>query len=58
MHKFTGIAGKRYKLIECAAAPRLPTMSGPFTAYYYRSIVVGMHIAMVKDDIGDGQDVP
>ncbi|XP_030473764.1 bifunctional riboflavin biosynthesis protein RIBA 1, chloroplastic-like isoform X2 [Syzygium oleosum] len=49
---------KRDKLVERAAAARLPTMWGPFTAHCYRSILDGNeHIAMVKGDIGDGQDV-
>ncbi|GAB2302305.1 Bifunctional riboflavin biosynthesis protein RIBA 1, chloroplastic [Dionaea muscipula] len=49
---------KRDKLIERASAARIPTMWGPFTAYCYRSILDGMeHIAMVKGDVGDGQDI-
>ncbi|KAF7848933.1 hypothetical protein BT93_L1419 [Corymbia citriodora subsp. variegata] len=49
---------KRDKLVEHAAAARLPTMWGPFIAHCYRSILDGNeHIAMVKGDIGDGQDV-
>lgn len=49
---------KRDKLVERAGAARLPTMWGPFTAHCYRSILDGIeHIAMVKGDIGDGQDV-
>ncbi|KAK7328124.1 hypothetical protein VNO77_22220 [Canavalia gladiata] len=49
---------KRDKLVDRASAARIPTMWGPFTAYCYRSLLDGMeHIAMVKGDIGDGQDV-
>ncbi|KAE8009231.1 hypothetical protein FH972_005680 [Carpinus fangiana] len=49
---------KRDKLVDRAAAARIPTMWGPFTAYCYRSIIDGIeHIAMVKGDIGDGQDI-
>ncbi|KAL5563910.1 hypothetical protein UlMin_033657 [Ulmus minor] len=49
---------KRDKLVEHSAAARIPTMWGPFTAYCYRSILDGIeHIAMVKGDIGDGQDI-
>ncbi|XWS39761.1 hypothetical protein CRYUN_Cryun18bG0082200 [Craigia yunnanensis] len=49
---------KRDKLIDRAAAARIPTMWGPFTAYCYRSILDGIeHIAMVKGEIGDGQDI-
>ena len=40
---------KTDKLIDRAAAARIPTMWGPFTAYCYRSILDGIeHIAMVK----------
>ncbi|KAI4296404.1 hypothetical protein L6164_036365 [Bauhinia variegata] len=49
---------KRDKLVDRAAAAVIPTMWGPFTAYCYRSHLDGIeHIAMVKGDIGDGQDV-
>ncbi|XVF01537.1 hypothetical protein REPUB_Repub04eG0097500 [Reevesia pubescens] len=49
---------KRDKLIDRAGAARIPTMWGPFMAYCYRSILDGIeHIAMVKGDIGDGQDI-
>ncbi|KAF3435052.1 hypothetical protein FNV43_RR22139 [Rhamnella rubrinervis] len=49
---------KRDKLVDRSAAARIPTMWGPFTAYCYRSILDGIeHIAMVKGDIGDGQDI-
>ncbi|KAJ1396517.1 Riboflavin biosynthesis protein RibBA [Sesbania bispinosa] len=49
---------KRDKLVELTSAARIPTMWGPFTAHCYRSLLDGMeHIAMVKGDIGDGQDV-
>ncbi|GLT26088.1 hypothetical protein SLA2020_011750 [Shorea laevis] len=49
---------KRDKLVDRAAAACIPTMWGPFTAYCYRSILDGIeHIAMVKGEIGDGQDI-
>ncbi|GLT64741.1 hypothetical protein SLA2020_372150 [Shorea laevis] len=49
---------KRDKVIDRAGAARIPTMWGPFTAYCYRSILDGIeHIAMVKGEIGDGQDI-
>ncbi|XP_022994016.1 bifunctional riboflavin biosynthesis protein RIBA 1, chloroplastic-like isoform X1 [Cucurbita maxima] len=50
---------KRDRLVERAGdAARMPTTWGPFQAYCYRSILDGIeHIAMVKGDIGDGQDI-
>lgn len=49
---------KRDKLVERASVARLPLGWGNFQAYCYRSLLDGMeHIAMVKGDIGDGQDV-
>ncbi|KAI4375602.1 hypothetical protein MLD38_013454 [Melastoma candidum] len=49
---------KREKLVELVAATRLPTVWGNFTAHCYRSRLDGIeHVAMVKGDIGDGQDV-
>ncbi|KAJ1434917.1 Riboflavin biosynthesis protein RibBA [Sesbania bispinosa] len=49
---------KRDKLVDLTSAARIPTMWGPFTAHCYKSLLDGMeHIAMVKGDIGDGQDV-
>ncbi|KAK6156774.1 hypothetical protein DH2020_011022 [Rehmannia glutinosa] len=49
---------KRDRLVEHASAARIPTMWGPFIAYCYRSTLEGIeHIAMVKGDIGDGQDI-
>ncbi|XP_002522596.3 bifunctional riboflavin biosynthesis protein RIBA 1, chloroplastic-like [Ricinus communis] len=49
---------KREKLVDRSSAARIPTMWGPFTAYCYRSILDGIeHIAMVKGEIGDGQDI-
>ncbi|GER30074.1 riboflavin biosynthesis protein RibBA [Striga asiatica] len=49
---------KRDRLVENASAARIPTAWGPFTAYCYRSILDGIeHIAMVKGDIGDGEDI-
>lgn len=49
---------KKTKLVERSSAARIPTMWGPFTAYCYRSLLDGMeHIAMVKGEVGDGQDI-
>ncbi|OVA20897.1 hypothetical protein BVC80_8905g17 [Macleaya cordata] len=49
---------KRDKLVEPSAGARIPTMWGPFKAYCFRSVLDGIeHIAMVKGEIGNGQDV-
>ncbi|KAK1288085.1 hypothetical protein QJS10_CPB19g01372 [Acorus calamus] len=49
---------KREKLVELSSIARLPVEWGLFRAYCYRSVIDGIeHIAMVKGDIGDGQDV-
>ncbi|KAJ8551402.1 hypothetical protein K7X08_000772 [Anisodus acutangulus] len=49
---------KREKLVERTAVSRLPTTWGLFQAYCYRSKLDGTeHIAVVKGDIGSGQDV-
>uniref|UniRef100_A0A803LGR8 GTP cyclohydrolase II n=1 Tax=Chenopodium quinoa TaxID=63459 RepID=A0A803LGR8_CHEQI len=49
---------KRAQLVERSSAARIPTMWGPFTAYCYKSYLDGIeHIAMVKGEIGDGQDI-
>ncbi|KAM7252478.1 hypothetical protein ACFE04_024361 [Oxalis oulophora] len=49
---------KRDKLVDLSAAAPIPTMWGPFKAYCYRSIIDGIeHIAMVKGDVGDGQEI-
>ncbi|KAJ6860222.1 bifunctional riboflavin biosynthesis protein RIBA 1 [Populus alba x Populus x berolinensis] len=49
---------KTDKLVEYASAARIPTMWGPFTAHCYKSILDGIeHVAMVKGDIGDGEDI-
>ncbi|KAK4252789.1 hypothetical protein QN277_014331 [Acacia crassicarpa] len=49
---------KRDKLVDLVSVARIPTMWGSFVAYCYRSLIDGIeHIAMVKGDIGDGQDV-
>ncbi|KAJ6791761.1 putative bifunctional riboflavin biosynthesis protein RIBA 1, chloroplastic [Iris pallida] len=49
---------KRDKLVERASVARLPNKWGSVEAYCYRSLLDGMeYIAMVKGDIGDGQDV-
>lgn len=49
---------KRDRLVELASAALIPTLWGPFKAYCYRSLLDGIeHIAMVKGEIGDGQDI-
>ncbi len=46
------------KLVECVASPALPTSYGDFRAYGYRNkLNVEHHVAMVKGDIGEGQEV-
>ncbi|KAI5603318.1 hypothetical protein POPTR_001G234900v4 [Populus trichocarpa] len=49
---------KREYLVERSAISRLPTKWGLFEAYCYRSKLEGTeHVAIVKGNIGDGQDV-
>ncbi|XAR73442.1 GTP cyclohydrolase II [Bertholletia excelsa] len=49
---------KTYKLVEKAADELIPTKWGLFRVYCYRSVLDGIeHIAMVKGEIGDGQDI-
>ncbi len=50
---------KRFdKLVVCVASPELPTEYGTFRAYGYQNLLNGEHhVALVKGDIGDGQDV-
>ncbi|KAJ6822503.1 putative monofunctional riboflavin biosynthesis protein RIBA 3, chloroplastic isoform X1 [Iris pallida] len=49
---------KRENLVDKIAVSRLPTKWGLFQACCYRSLLDGTeHIALVKGDIGDGQDV-
>ncbi|CAK7331648.1 unnamed protein product [Dovyalis caffra] len=49
---------KREHLVERSAISRLPTKWGLFQAYCYRSKLDGTeHLAIVKGNIGDGQDV-
>lgn len=46
------------KLVRCVASPDLPTQYGDFRSYGYENIINGEHhVALVKGDIGDGQDV-
>ncbi len=45
-------------LVERVATATLPTDSGDFTAYGYETAVHGLqHVALVRGDISDGQDV-
>lgn len=49
---------KHEKLIERASAASLPTKYGDFKAYGYINLLNGEHhVALVKGDIGDGQDL-
>ncbi|CAN1847025.1 Monofunctional riboflavin biosynthesis protein RIBA 3, chloroplastic [Linum perenne] len=49
---------KREKLVERTGISRLPTKFGLFDAYSYRSKLDGTeHVAVVKGDIGNGEDV-
>ncbi|XP_051153032.1 monofunctional riboflavin biosynthesis protein RIBA 3, chloroplastic isoform X2 [Andrographis paniculata] len=49
---------KREKVVERTAVSRLPTKWGLFQAHCYRSKLDGIeHIAIVKGEIGNGQDV-
>ena len=46
------------KLVECAAVTHMPTRYGTFKAYGYRNLLNGEHhVALVKGEIGDGQDL-
>ncbi|MEA4954540.1 MAG: bifunctional 3,4-dihydroxy-2-butanone-4-phosphate synthase/GTP cyclohydrolase II [Pseudoflavonifractor sp.] len=46
------------KLVERVAATHLPTKYGEFIAYGYQNRLNGEHhVALVKGDIGDGQDI-
>ena len=46
------------KLVEQVAVTSLPTRYGQFTAYGYRNRLNGEHhVALVKGDIGDGENV-
>lgn len=46
------------KLVEQVAVTRLPTKFGLFTAYGYRNKLNGEHhVALVKGEVGDGQDL-
>jgi 3,4-dihydroxy 2-butanone 4-phosphate synthase / GTP cyclohydrolase II len=45
-------------LVALVAQTRLPTVHGEFRAVAYRSTVDGVeHVALVRGDVGDGQDV-
>ena len=49
---------RQEKLVECAAVAKLPTKYGEFKAYGYQNILNGEHhVALVKGEIGDGEDV-
>jgi len=49
---------KHDKLVECVANPKLPTRYGEFRAYGYKNLLNGEHhVALVKGDMGDGENV-
>lgn len=49
---------KRERLVERTAVSRLPSKWGLFQAYSYRSKLNGTeHIAIVKGEVGNGQDI-
>lgn len=50
---------KKYdRFVERAAVAKLPTKYGEFKAYGYQNILNGEHhVALVKGEIGDGEDV-
>ena len=49
---------KKEKLVEQVAVTKLPTKYGEFRAYGYRNLLNGEHhVALVKGEIGDGEDV-
>ncbi|CAN0841737.1 Bifunctional riboflavin biosynthesis protein RIBA 1, chloroplastic [Linum grandiflorum] len=49
---------KREETVKPVAAARMPTMLGSFKAHCYESLLDGVeHIAMVKGEIGDGENV-
>lgn len=46
------------KLVNCVASPLLPTEFGTFRAYGYENLINGEHhVALVKGDIGNGENV-
>lgn len=49
---------KHDKLVECVASPNMPTKYGDFRAYGYVNKLNGEHhVALVKGDIGDGENL-
>lgn len=49
---------KHEKLVERVAVTKLPTKYGEFRAYGYRNLLNGEHhVALVKGEIGDGEDL-
>ena len=49
---------KNEKQVELHSSSQLPTLYGEFKAYAYKSLVDGFsHIALVKGEIGDGENV-
>lgn len=49
---------KNERLVECEAVTKMPTKYGDFTAYGYVNKLNGEHhVALVKGDIGNGEDL-
>lgn len=46
------------KLVNCVAKPTVETLNGEFVAYGYENLLNGEHhVALVKGDIGNGEDI-
>ncbi|MCD8088765.1 MAG: bifunctional 3,4-dihydroxy-2-butanone-4-phosphate synthase/GTP cyclohydrolase II [Oscillospiraceae bacterium] len=58
IHDLQSYRKRHENFVEQVAVTRLPTKYGEFTAYGYRNTLNGEHhVALVKGDIGDGQNV-
>jgi 3,4-dihydroxy 2-butanone 4-phosphate synthase/GTP cyclohydrolase II len=58
IHDLQQYRKRHEKLVERVTRNKMPTKYGDFTAYGYINLLNGEHhVALVKGDIGDGQDV-
>ncbi len=58
IHDLQQYRKRHEKLVERVTKNKMPTKYGDFTAYGYINLLNGEHhVALVKGDIGDGQDV-
>lgn len=58
IHDLQQYRKRHEKLVERVTKNKMPTKYGNFTAYGYINLLNGEHhVALVKGDIGDGQDV-